>query len=136
MSAAGIDPKTVPTTGQDAELEAVQRILTGDQFMTVYKATRPEATDAAKIAVALAKGQPIPTTGLLGQQTKTNNGSTDVASDLLTPIAVTKDGSAGTSSVSSAEFGGQKLVAPDGYWTVDQVCTAEFQSACQAAGLS
>ena len=136
MSAAGIDPKTVPTTGQDAELEAVQRILTGDQFMTVYKATRPEATDAAKIAVALAKGQPIPTTGLLGQQTKTNNGSTDVPSDLLTPIAVTKDGSAGTSSVSSAEFGGQKLVAPDGYWTVDQVCTAEFQSACQAAGLS
>jgi len=136
MSAAGIDPKTVPTTGQDAELEAVQRILTGDQFMTVYKATRPEATDAAKIAVALAKGQPIPTTGLLGQQTKTNNGSTDVASDLLTPIAVTKDGSAGTSSVSNAEFGGQKLVAPDGYWTADQVCTAQFATACQAAGLS
>ena len=136
MSAAGIDPKTVPTTGQDAELEAVQRILTGDQYMTVFKATRPEATDAAKIAVALAQGKPIPTTGLLGQQTKTNNGSTDVPSVLLTPIAVTKDGSAGTSSVSSAEFGGQKLVAPDGYWTADQVCTAEFQSACQAAGLS
>jgi D-xylose transport system substrate-binding protein len=136
MSAAGVDPKTVPTTGQDAELEAVQRILTGDQFMTVYKATRPEATDAAKIAVALAQDKPIPTTGLLGQQTKTNNGSTDVPSDLLTPIAVTKDGSAGTSSVSNAEFGGQKLVAPDGYWTADQVCTAEFASACQAAGLS
>jgi len=117
-------------------LEAVQRILTGDQFMTVYKATRPEATDAAKIAVALAQGKPIPTTGLLGQQTKTNNGSTDVPSDLLTPIAVTKDGSSGTSSVSNAEFGGQKLVAPDGYWTADQVCTAEFASACQAAGLS
>ena len=136
MSAAGVDPKTVPTTGQDAELEAVQRILTGDQYMTVFKATRPEATDAAKIAVALAQGKPIPTTGLLGQQTKTNNGSTDVPSDLLTPIAVTKDGSSGTSSVSNAEFGGQKLVAPDGYWTADQVCTAEFASACQAAGLS
>jgi D-xylose transport system substrate-binding protein len=133
MSAAGIDPKTVPTTGQDAELEAVQRILTGDQFMTVYMATRPEATAAAQIAVALANGKPIPPSMVT---TKTNNGSTDVPSDLLTPIAVTKDGSAGTSSVSSAEFGGQKLVGPDGYWTVDQVCTAEFQSACQAAGLS
>ena len=40
MQAAGIDPKTIPSTGQDAELEAVQRILTGDQFMTVYKATQ------------------------------------------------------------------------------------------------
>jgi D-xylose transport system substrate-binding protein len=133
MSAAGIDPKTVPTTGQDADLEAVQRILTGDQYMTVYKATRPEATAAAQIAVALANGKPIPPSMVT---TKTNNGSTDVPSDLLTPIAVTKDGSAGTSSVSNAEFGGQKLVAPDGYWTVDQVCTAQFQSVCQAAGLS
>jgi D-xylose transport system substrate-binding protein len=104
--------------------------------MTVFKATKPEAQTAAKIAVALAKGQPIPTTGLLGQQTKTNNGSTDVPSVLLTPIAVTKDGASGTSSVSSAEYGGQKLVGPDGYWTADQICTAQFQSACQAAGIS
>jgi D-xylose transport system substrate-binding protein len=136
MQAAGVDTKTVPTTGQDAELEAVQRILSGDQYMTVFKATKPEAQTAAKIAVALAKGQPIPTTGLLGQQTKTNNGSTDVPSVLLTPIAVTKDGASGTSSVSSAEYGGQKLVGPDGYWTADQICTAQFQSACQAAGVS
>jgi D-xylose transport system substrate-binding protein len=133
MSAAGIDPKTVPTTGQDAELDAVQRILSGDQYMTVYKATRPEATAAAQIAVALANGKPVPPNMIT---TKTNNGSTDVPSDLLTPIAVTKDGAAGTSSVSSAEYGGQKLVAPDGYWTVDQVCTAQFSSACKAAGLS
>ena len=61
MQAAGVDPKTVPTTGQDAELEAVQRILTGDQYMTVYKATQPEAQTAAKIAVALAQGKPVPT---------------------------------------------------------------------------
>jgi D-xylose transport system substrate-binding protein len=136
MSAAGVDPKTVPTTGQDAELEAVQRILTGDQFMTVYKATRPEAQTAAKIAVALAQGKPIPTAGLPVPQTKTNNGQVDVPSFLLTPIAVTKDGSSGTSSVSAAEYGGQKLVGPDGYWTPDQVCTSQFASACQAAGLS
>jgi D-xylose transport system substrate-binding protein len=133
MSAAGVDPKTVPTTGQDAELEAVQRILTGDQFMTVFKATKPEATDAARIAVALAKGQPIPA-GLVNG--KTNNGSTDVPSVLLTPIAVTKDGGEGTSSVSTAEYGGQKLVGPDGYWTPDQICTSQYQSSCQAAGLS
>jgi D-xylose transport system substrate-binding protein len=136
MQAAGVDPKTVPTTGQDAELEAVQRILTGDQYMTVFKATKPEAQVAAKIAVALAQGKPIPTSGLPVQQTKTNNGSADIPSYLLTPVAVTKDGGAGTSSVTDAEYGGQKLVGPDGYWTADEICTAQFQSACQAAGLS
>ena len=55
MKAAGIDPKTKPTTGQDAELAGIQRILLGEQYMTVYKAIKPEASAAADIAVALAK---------------------------------------------------------------------------------
>ncbi len=37
MKSAGIKPETKPITGQDAELEAIQRILVGEQFMTVYK---------------------------------------------------------------------------------------------------
>jgi D-xylose transport system substrate-binding protein len=127
MQAAGIDPKTIPSTGQDAELEAVQRILTGDQYMTVYKATKPEATAAAQMAVALANGKPIPANMVT---TKTNNGATDVPSDLLTPIAVTKD------NVGTATYGGQPLIGPNGYWTASDVCTPEFQSACQAAGIS
>jgi D-xylose transport system substrate-binding protein len=127
MQAAGIDPKTVPTTGQDAELEAVQRILTGDQFMTVFKATKPEAKAAADIAVALAQGKPLPA-GLV--TAKTDNGSKPVDSVLLTPVAVTKD------NITTAEFGGQKLIGPDGYWTADEICTSEFQSACQQAGIS
>jgi len=129
MQSAGIDPKTIPTTGQDAELEAVQRILTGDQFMTVFKATKPEAKAAADIAVALAQNKPIPA-GLVNG--KTNNGNKDVDSVLLTPVAVTKD------NISTAEYGGQKLIGPEGtgYWTPDEVCTSEFQSACQAAGIS
>jgi D-xylose transport system substrate-binding protein len=127
MQSAGIDPKTVPTTGQDAELEAVQRILTGEQFMTVFKATQPEAKAAADIAVALARGEEVPA-GLVNG--KTNNGNKDVDSVLLTPVAVTKD------NITTAEFGGQKLIGPDGYWTADEICTAEFQSACQEAGIS
>src|SRR4051812_4026247 len=130
MQAAGVDTKTVPTTGQDAELDAIQRILSGDQYMTVYKATKPEATAAAQIAVALANGKPIPTTGLLAPQTKTNNGSADIPSFLLTPQAATKD------NIKSVTYGGQALIGPDGYWTADQVCTDQFQSACQAAGIS
>jgi D-xylose transport system substrate-binding protein len=129
MEAAGVDPTTVPTTGQDAELDAVQRILAGTQFMTVYKATKPEAETSAKIAVALAKGDPIPT-GLIVQQTKTNNGSTDVPSFLLTPQAADK------TNIKSVTYGGQALIGADGYWTPQEVCTAQFQSACQQAGIS
>jgi D-xylose transport system substrate-binding protein len=132
MQAAGIDTKTIPTTGQDAELEAVQRILTGDQYMTVFKATKPEAEAAAKIAVALAQGNPIPAGLVTG---KTDNGSTEVPSVLLTPVAVTRDGGGGTASLATAEEGGQKLIGPDGYWTPEQVCTGQYQAPCQQAGI-
>jgi D-xylose transport system substrate-binding protein len=127
MQAAGIDPSTIPTTGQDAELEAVQRILAGTQYMTVYKATKPEATTAAQIAVALARGEEIPANLIT---TNTDNGATDVPSALLTPVAVTKE------NIATAEFGGQPLIGPDGYWTAEEVCTAQYQQACQEAGIS
>ena len=46
-------------TGQDAELSAIQRILTGDQHMTVYKAIKPQAELAAEVAVALLEGEEV-----------------------------------------------------------------------------
>ena len=42
LKAAGVKPLP-PVTGQDAELAGIQRILIGDQYMTVYKALKPEA---------------------------------------------------------------------------------------------
>src|SRR5918998_4025418 len=60
MKGNGIDPSTRPVTGQDAELAAIQRILIGEQFMTVYKAIKPEAEAAAELAVALANGEEPP----------------------------------------------------------------------------
>jgi D-xylose transport system substrate-binding protein len=132
MQNAGVDPKTVPVTGQDAELEGVQRILAGEQFMTVYKATKPEATVSAQIAAAVAQGKPVPASFSPGNipVTKTNNGSADIPSVLLDPQEVTKD------NVAKVTYGGQALIGPDGFWTVDQVCTSQFQADCQAAGLS
>jgi D-xylose transport system substrate-binding protein len=127
---AGLDPKTIPVTGQDAQLEGVQAILAGEQFMTVYKATKPEATVSAQIAVALAQGKPVPTSGLPVPETKTNNGSADIPSFLLTPQEVTKD------NVATVTYGGQPLIGANGYWTPDDICTPEFQSACKAAGIS
>jgi D-xylose transport system substrate-binding protein len=35
MKSAGLDPKSIPTTGQDSEVAAIQRILTGEQYMTI-----------------------------------------------------------------------------------------------------
>ena len=47
----------IPVTGQDATLQGVQNIVAGDQCMTVYKAIKKEADAAAKLAIALAKGE-------------------------------------------------------------------------------
>ncbi len=88
MKGAGVDPKTVPVTGQDAELEAIQRILVGEQYMTVYKATLLETKAAAQLAAALAKGEDPPE-GLVNGET--DNGSISVPSVLEDPVAVTID---------------------------------------------
>jgi D-xylose transport system substrate-binding protein len=120
MKDAGINPASRPTTGQDAELDGIQRILAGQQYMTVYKAVKTEAQDAARLAVPLAKGQPLPA-NLINQHTK--SGNTSVPSTILTPVAVTKANVAST-------------VIKDGYWTPAQICTPAFASACKAAGIT
>jgi D-xylose transport system substrate-binding protein len=119
MKSAGINPATRPTTGQDAELAGIQRILVGTQYMTVYKAVKPEAQDAAEMAVALAEGKPLPA-NLINQHT--DNGKKSVPSTILTPVAVTK-----------ANI--ETTVVKDHYWTPTQICTAAYASACQAAGI-
>ena len=45
MKGAGIKPEEKPVTGQDATVAGLQRILAGEQFMTVYKEIEPEAED-------------------------------------------------------------------------------------------
>ncbi|MGL4860255.1 MAG: D-xylose ABC transporter substrate-binding protein [Enterobacteriaceae bacterium] len=83
LKAQGLAGK-VAISGQDADLAALQRIVTGSQTMTVYKPIQKLATEAATIAVQLAKGE-TPTSNA-----KVNNGKMDVPSLLLTPIAVDK----------------------------------------------
>jgi len=117
MKSAGIDVTTIPTTGQDAELAAIQRILVGEQFMTVYKAIKLEAEAAAQAAVDLANG----TTPSSATST-VNNGKIDVPSILLTPVAVTKDNVKDT-------------VVADGFYTAAQICTGDFAAACTEAGI-
>lgn len=77
----------VLVTGQDADLEACQRIVEGTQLMTVYKPVEKLAQRAAECAVALAQGQKI--TG--EDVTVLDNGSFLVPYVGLEPISVTKD---------------------------------------------
>ena len=56
----------VPVTGQDATVDGLRNILTGDQCLTVYKAIRPEAEAAANLAVSLYRGE-TPTAKTVGQ---------------------------------------------------------------------
>jgi D-xylose transport system substrate-binding protein len=119
MKGAGIDPATRPATGQDAELAAIQRILIGEQYMTVYKAIKPEAEAAAELAVALGQGDDPPS-GLVNDAV--DNGMKEVDSVLLEPIAVTKDNVNDT-------------IIKDEFWSVDELCTSRYQKACSEAGI-
>jgi D-xylose transport system substrate-binding protein len=74
----------VLVSGQDADLAALQRIVAGTQSMTVYKPVHLLARRAAEAAVALARGEKVPTTSAI------NNGKTDVPSILLEPVVVDK----------------------------------------------
>jgi D-xylose transport system substrate-binding protein len=120
MKGAGVSPLP-PVTGQDAELSAIQRILTGEQYMTVYKAIKLEADAAAQLAVDLVNNTPVPAD--MTQSKVTNNGKVDVPSVLLTPVDVFQNNIKDT-------------VVKDAYWTAQQICTAQYSTACQMAGLN
>ena len=52
---------TITVVGQDADLDACQRIVEGTQYMTVYKPYEELASIAAEAAVLLAKDEEVPT---------------------------------------------------------------------------
>ena len=85
LEAAGIAPGKVLVTGQDAQLDAVQRIAKGTQTMTIYKPIKPLADSAVDSAVKLARGEAV------NAPDKVNNGKIDVPSILQEPQAVDKD---------------------------------------------
>ncbi|MET8140608.1 substrate-binding domain-containing protein [Sphaerisporangium sp. NPDC005288] len=107
----------VPVTGQDAGVQGLQNILVGDQCMTVYKAVKQEADAAAKLAVALAKGEKPTVSGT----TKDTQTGQDVPAVLLDPLAVT--------------FENVKDVVADGFVTKDELCKGEYADKCTEAGV-
>ncbi|MBD0689523.1 substrate-binding domain-containing protein [Streptomyces sp. CBMA123] len=117
LKAAGL---SVPLTGQDAQIDGIQRIVAGTQTMTIYKPFKPEADAAARMAVALAAGQALDST--LAPTTVTNGSGNKVPANLITPVVVDKNNIKTT-------------VVQDGLYTVAQICTPDFADACKSAGL-
>ncbi len=119
MKAAGITPLP-PITGQDAELAAIQRILAGEQYMTVYKAIKPEAEIAAEVAIALGRGEDPP-----GDQVNqdVDNGDSDIPSMILDPVSVTAENVNDT-------------IVKDGFWDPADICEGDYAAACEEAGIS
>ncbi|RMB82944.1 ABC transporter substrate-binding protein [Streptomyces shenzhenensis] len=116
LKAAGI---TVPVTGQDAELAAVQRIVTGEQYMSVFKSYPQEAQIAAEMAVALAKGESLDS---IAKDKVSSDSAKDVPSVLVPVVSLTTDNINDT-------------VIKDGFYTVADICTGKYKTACDKIGL-
>lgn len=95
---------SVPVSGQDGDLQAIQRILQGTQTVSAYKPGRLLAEKAIEVAIDFAHGKPITTNANM------NNGTVDVPSYLFDPTAVTKDNI-------------DETVIKDGAYTREQVYT-------------
>lgn len=118
LKSAGL-AKLPPVTGQDAELAGVQRIVAGEQFMSVYKPYAPEAAAAAEMAVKLARGEKLDSIAKSKVDSPTTKG---VPTVLVPVVSLTKDNIKDT-------------VLKDGVYTLDEICTAKYKAACDAAGL-
>ncbi|MCX2922106.1 sugar ABC transporter substrate-binding protein [Streptomyces sp. NEAU-W12] len=111
-----------PVTGQDADLAAVQRIVEGTQYMTVYKSFLLEAGGAAEMAVARVQGRDIQFDSLTGERVDSPT-QKDIPAMLVPVVALTQDNIEDT-------------VIRDGVYDVEDICTAKYRAACASIGLT
>ena len=119
LKSSNISPESKFVTGQDAELAGIQRILAGDQLMTVYQPIIQIAETAAELAVPIAQGEKPPP-DLAGE--KVDNGSGKIPSALLDTIAIETDNIEST-------------VVKDGFLDTNEICTGSYAKYCKEAGL-
>jgi D-xylose transport system substrate-binding protein len=97
----GIAGKVI-VTGQDAELVACQRIVGGEQSMTIYKPVEQLARRATEVAIAMIKGKPVIASDA------TDNGKVKVPSIFHDVVTVTKENL-------------EQTVIADGFHTHDEI---------------
>jgi D-xylose transport system substrate-binding protein len=120
MKGAGINPEEKPVTGQDSTVAGLQRILTGEQFMTIFKPIEPEAKIAAEMAISLGENGEVETEE---PTEEIENGKTEVPSILLTSTPVLKENIKST-------------VIAEKFVTTAELCEGAFAAACKEAGIS
>ena len=91
-------------SGQDAELDSVKAIVTGEQYATIFKDTRELAKVAVDMAVALLNDEEPE----VNNTTDYDNGNKVVPSFLLDPVIVVKDNIT-------------KTLVDSGYWTEAEI---------------
>ena len=112
----------IPTTGQDATNEGLQRVLMGTQCLTVYKAVAKEADAASKLMIALLKGDTAGADALATGKVTDTQANVDVPSVLLVP-----------QQIFAANV---QDVITDGYTTADKICTDDkLKAACEKFGV-
>ena len=104
----------IPTTGQDAQVDALRALLTGDQCVTVYKPIAVEADSVVDAAVALLRGTDPPANSTIA------DGDREIpfVQAAVTPV-----------------FKGQVAVPiQDGFVSREAVCEG-IEDLCQEAGI-
>lgn len=91
-------------SGQDAELDSVKAINSGEQYATIFKDTRELAAEAVKMTLAVLAGEEPE----VNNTTDYDNGVKVVPSYLLQPVIVTKDLIT-------------KELVDTGYWTQEEI---------------
>ncbi|KGJ72327.1 sugar ABC transporter substrate-binding protein [Cryobacterium roopkundense] len=99
-----VDPTWPIISGQDAEIDSVKAINSGEQYGTIFKDTRELAAVAVKMAIAVLNGDTPET----NNDTDYNNGKIDVPSMLLDSQIVVKD------NIPS-------VLVDSGYWTEAEI---------------
>jgi D-xylose transport system substrate-binding protein len=124
LEAAGLDPTSIPISGQDATAPGIQNILLGKQTMTVYKPIEAEAAVAAEVALALRADEDITAIEsefdfqVIGINAEDGNPAESAEGEgvvpyfALTPIGVTEENVADT-------------VIADEFRTVEEICVGD-----------
>lgn len=111
FKAAGMDPP--PVSGNDAELAAAQRIVSGDQYNTISKPIKIVAGAAAEVAWQFAQGKrPAGETTLFGTPSR-----------LFVPTVVTRKNL-------------KKVLIDSGEIKASDLCTKEYAKGCAELGIS
>jgi D-xylose transport system substrate-binding protein len=118
LQSAHISPLP-PVSGQDAQIDGVQRVVAGTQAFTIYKPYRDEANAAVEMAIDLVTGKSLSSVA----PTKSDNGtSSSIPSDLIATTILTQKNV-------------QQTVIAGGLYTAAKICTGQYASACTKIGL-